>query len=1025
MSDFFFISYSSVDGKDFARKLADELFAVPPAIPFWLDERDLRPGRPWDQQIVEAIRTCKGMIFIMSKDSVSDGSICNNEWARALKYKKPLIPLLRNRDIDVPLRLESHEYINFSGPFESPMARLREHLAWMDSPEGQLQALKYRLMDAERALPRAADAEQQAGLQDDIDELRRQIAQQQQDIDDPKAAAERVQKSIDAGLEAERKPAQLVDRISLAKFINPPPMVAPTYFQDRHFETQQIGEFLKDESLRLMTVVGRGGVGKTAMVCRLLRALESGQLPDDGGDLTVDGIVYLSATSSFGKTPFPDLYNSLIKLLPDETVKKIESVYKNPQATTRATIEAMVQAFPRGRTVVLLDNFEDMLAVETGKIRNAELAEALRALLELASHGLKIIITTRVASSDLALLRPGLQRRLDVDTGLEHPFAENILRAMDTDGKVHLRDASERLLGEARERTMGYPRALELLFGILSNDRDTSLQDILHNTQKYLPEEVVEVLAGEAFSRLDLTAQRVMQALAIYRYPVSSAAVDYLLQPYVAGIDSGRVLSRLVNMQFARRDAGRYYLHQVDRDYALSRIAEGAHSDRDADVPPLTRFALRHRAAEWFKLSRKPMEAWKTLDDLAAQLCEFDLRCEGGDYDIAAMVLFQIDFDCLILWGHYRLVSELHERLQGKVTDPSIVQDSAYNLGTAYFRMGQIQKAISSYQQILPLVKDKWGAAAVLNNLALCFNDLGQNALAIEFLEQALVINREEGYRRLEASNLVNLGYVHAHIGQNAQAVEYSEQALLIDRNIEGRAGREGEAEDLENLGNSYMNLGRYDEALRCLTEGLATARFVSHRLFEARLLVDIGNFYISQDNWDEAGRQLEHAIEIADDMGCVQFAKAARESLALVHVYRNELDKARDIVESYRQYDVPWRNHSTSAMLGVVALRQVDRNTARDAFTAAITEARQLIAQGADNYQAIDSVGLSLCGLVLCGDPSQIPVARAAYQAARALTSDAGIVRDVLQRFDALAQADTNGILAEVRPVAAGMKAD
>ena len=94
------------------------------------------------------------------------------------------------------------------------------------------------------------------------------------------------------------------------------------------------------------------------------------------------------------------------------------------------------------------------------------------------------------------------------------------------------------------------------------------------------------VLVGEAFSRLDLTAQRVMQALAIYRYPVPPAAVDYLLQPYVPGIDSGRVLSRLVNMQFVRRDAGRYYLHQVDRDYALSRIAEGDPADREREAPP-------------------------------------------------------------------------------------------------------------------------------------------------------------------------------------------------------------------------------------------------------------------------------------------------------------------------------------------------------------------------------------------------------------------------------------------------------
>ena len=130
-------------------------------------------------------------------------------------------------------------------------------------------------------------------------------------------------------------------------------------------------------------------------------------------------------------------------------------------------------------------------------------------------------------------------------------------------------------------------------------------------------------------------------------------------------------------------------------------------------------------------------------------------------------------------------------------------------------------------------------------------------------------------------------------------------------------------------------------------------------------------------------------------------------------------------MVEAARKYDVRLSNHRTSAMLGVVALRQGDRNTAREAFTAAINEASQLIALSADHYEALDVKGLSLCGLALCGDPAQIPAAKAAYKAARAVTSDAGIVRDVLQRFDALAQADTGGILAEVRPVAAGMKPD
>ena len=1021
MTDFFFICYSSLD-RDFAMKLADELAAGPPAIPVWLDKRSLRPGEDWDEQLQEAIRTCKGMVFVMSVDSVRHDSVCKDEWVRALKYKKPVIPLQLEKDAELPLRLGSREYIKFTDSFDSGLARLRKQLVWMDSAPGQLQALKYRLADAEREFSRG-EADQQERIRDDIDELNRQITQQQNIIDNPKAAEQRVQQSIDAGLEGERKPVKPVTGIAQSKFINPPPLIAPTWFQDRHVETGQIGEFLKDQSLRLMTIVGRGGIGKSAMVCRLLRSLEGGQLPDDGGPLAVDGIVYLSAARSLHRTNLPDMYASLTKLLPDETVKQLDSVARNPQATTRATMEALLEAFPRGRTVVLLDNFEDMLAVETGQITDAELDSALRALLELPPHGIKIIITTRVAPGDLALVQPALQRRLDIDTGLEQPYAENILRAMDADGKVRLRDAPDDLLASARERTLGHPRALEYLFGILSADRSTSLQEILDNTKELLPEKVVKVLVGEAFSRLDPTAQRVMQALATYRYPVPPAAVDYLLQPHVPGIDSGRVLSRLVNMQFVHRDAGRYYLHQIDRDYAMSRVEKGDPADREAEVPPLTRFALQHRAAEWFKLTRKPREAWKSLDDLAAQLSEFELRYAGDDYDTAASLLLEFDFDYLFLWGHYRLMIELHELLQGKISDRGLATTSVGNLGAAYYRLGQVHRAISFYEKALRLSrerKDRWNEGIWLGNLGTAISDLGQNARAIEYYEQALMIHREVGNQKGESGVLCNLANRYTEIGQFTRAVEHYEQSLRIDRKIEDRGN---EALNLDNLGDTYRQLGQLERAYQCHRMSLAIAREIGYRMIEAAAHLRIGGLDFSQGNWQEATRELKQAIEISDDIGDPQTSRDARENLALLNIYQNHLTTAREMVDAARKYDVPLANHGTSAMLGVVALHQRETNTAREAFTAAINEASQLLALNGDRFDALDIKGLSLCGLALCGDRAQISAARAAYKAARAVTSDGGIILEVLLRFDALAKVDTDGILAEVRPAAAGVK--
>jgi hypothetical protein len=676
MSNYNFISYSSVDALKFAFELYDSLLAGPPSIPVWLDKREIKQGQDWDEQIVEAIRTCDSLIFLMTSDSVEPKSGCKLEWTRALKYKKAIVPILLQPEAEMPFRLGSRQYIDFTGDFDTGLAQLRLHLRWLASPEGMLQSLKDRLEDDNRDLRRARDPDQETRIKNEIALLEKQIVDQQHIIDDPEGAAKRVEESITRGIQRERHPEKPVGDITRTKFINPPPAIAPTYFQDRHVETNLIGDFLKNDAQRLMTIVGRAGIGKTAMVCRLLKSLEGGRLPDNGEEMNIDGIIYLSETGT-RKVTVPNLYDDLSSLLPDDIAKKLEEVYRDPKTSTESKMQALMEAFPSGQVLLLLDNFENLIDPRTHNLTNTEMDEALKAILDLPPHGVKVIITTRVAPRDMALIHPQRQFRLDLEKGLESLYAENILREMDADGTVGLKDASDELLNEARERTLGNPRALEALFAILSADRDTELQEILSD-RKLLPENVVEVLVGEAFNRLDPTARKVMEALAIYSRPVSPSAVDSLLQLYVPGVDSARVLNRLVNMKFVRKEAGRYYMHPVDKEYALSRMPEGDASDRDE--PVFTHFSLLHLGADYFKEARMPVENRKTIDDLSAQLAEFDLRYAGQDYDTAADVLADIDYDYLLLWGHYRVMTELHERLQGKLNDPKLKSYSVGNL---------------------------------------------------------------------------------------------------------------------------------------------------------------------------------------------------------------------------------------------------------------------------------------------------------------------------------------------------------
>jgi tetratricopeptide (TPR) repeat protein len=980
----YFISYSSVDGQEFALRLCDELEAGTPSFPIWLDKRDLQPSQHWDAQIVKALQACPSLLFVMTPDSVEDASVCKNEWTRALKYKKPIVPIKLHADAEMPFRLDPRQHIDFTRAldseeeFDAALARLRLYLKWLNSPAGVLQALNDRLADAKRDLHRA-DPAQQARIKDDIEQLKKDVAKQEAVVRDPKAAARRVEENIARGLERERTPERAPAQRS--KFINPPPGLAPKYFQNRHVETGMLGGYLKEDGLRLVTVVGRGGTGKTALVCRLLKSLEVGQLPDDGGALEVDGIVYLSATGT-RRVNMPNIYSDLSKLLTEEAAAPLDALFKNPQASTEAKMGSLLANFTEGRTVVLLDNFEDIIEPETLAVRDAELDEALRALLYLPHHTVKVILTTRVAPQSLELFQPSRQRRLDLDKGLESPYAENILREMDEYGKVGLKDAPDDLLDEARERTRGYPRALEALFAILSADRDTTLRDILDDTTNLLPENVVRELVGEAFNRLDTAAQHVMQALAVYGHPATHAALDYLLQPHMPGVDSAPVIKRLVKMQFARHEMGRYHLHPVDRAYALSRIPRGEKSDRRKKTdPPYTRFALLHRAAEYFKQSRLPREDWKTIEDLAPQLAEFDLRCEGEDYDTAALVLLEFDFDYLLTWGFYRQTVEMHERLRGHIASSATEARSLGSLGNAYTYTGQLQDAVASFEQALRLVREndnRIDEGRWLGSIGNCYLSMGRTEDSINYYDQALDIARKIGDDRGEAAWLGNLGICHAYMWQMPQAIAYTEQALALNRAIDDR---QNEGTNLGNLAELLADEGKYAEAILKAAE----------------------------------------SVEVGEAINSSGLGNYNNGHLALARLYVGDLPGARAAAETARQYDEPDNNNYILTLLGLIALKQGDAAAACEAFTEAVAQAEMMLGRSAQNFRALDSKGLGLCGLAVCGDAGRVAEAAEAYRAARAINRDAGIVKRVMRLFDTLAGEDKAGALAGVRASAAG----
>jgi tetratricopeptide (TPR) repeat protein len=860
---------------------------------------------------------------------------------------------------------------------------------------------------------------------------------------------------IGSGIQREQVPAE-PRPVRASRFVNPPPTIAPAWFQDRQVETGLLARYVTDPAIRLVTVTGRGGIGKTAMVCRLLRGLETGRIPDVEGDLgtiAVGGIVYLSR-HGIHQVDYPTVVADLLRLLPARQTQRLRRLYQDPQQSPAQVMLAVLEAFPAGRpVVVLLDNLESVMDAEREALAEPALAEALGAVLTAPAHAVTVIATTRVVPAPLLRVEPSRQRQLRLNEGLGSPDAQIVLRELDDDGRLGLRDAPDDLLDELRQHTRGFPRALEAVKAILDGDETLGPRDLLDRTRHLPEDEVVKVLVGEAYELLDGPAQQVMQALAVYPAPVSAVGVDFLLRPVSPTTDAAPILVRLVRRQLARFQDGHYHLHPIDREYARGRLSPGSPGDSPA---AFTLSGLQARAADYYAQIRTPRESWRSLEDIRPQLAEFELRCDTGDFNTAVIVLSDIDFRFMQVWGHYRTLIGLHARIQGQVSDPRLDADHLNDLGLCHcflaeyaraielhtaalviyrehgyrwgegacltnlancrYRGGEYRQALELHVQALAIFRetgDRWAEGTVLGNVAICHDSLGEHRLAVELGTQALAIAREIGDRLGEDRFLGNLSLSHLRLGEFRLAAELVTQALAIAREAGDRAG---EPRLLGNLASLRSWLGEYQPAAELGTQALVIAREIGDRYAEATVLEVLGRAWVASGEPRRAVTVLEEAVRIADAVGASEPAAGARSALARAHLQLGDPAAALAAATAPRMSPQPAEEPILRVLAGL-ALLELHRPSESDPlFRDAELAADELLALTDRNVAALEARALALSGLAaIAGDQARATEAEEAFTRARAATSAPGVVADTRRLLDMITAHDQSGVLARL----------
>lgn len=108
-----FISYAREDGKQLALRLRDDLRAA--GLSPWMDLAEIPGGDNWARTIERAIESCEVGLALCSHKSYHS-NFCRAEQMRLSRKGKRIIPILVQKDADIPLTLEHLNYLDFSHP---------------------------------------------------------------------------------------------------------------------------------------------------------------------------------------------------------------------------------------------------------------------------------------------------------------------------------------------------------------------------------------------------------------------------------------------------------------------------------------------------------------------------------------------------------------------------------------------------------------------------------------------------------------------------------------------------------------------------------------------------------------------------------------------------------------------------------------------------------------------------------------------------------------------------------------------